>query len=139
MKFQVVGCSHHGTSIAIRERLAFSPTQAAEALDQWRRVFSGVEAVVLSTCNRVEIYAASDGDDLPACPQVAGFLGRFHGIEAGEILGHLYQSEDKEAVGHLFRVACSLDSMVLGESQILAQVKQAYHLAVEHEIGRAHV
>jgi glutamyl-tRNA reductase len=133
MKLQVIGCSHHGTSIAVRERLAFSPTQVAEALDEWRRVFPETEAVILSTCNRVEIYAATDGDDLPAFPQVAGFLGRFHGLEPDEILSHLYQLEDREAAKHLFSVACSLDSMVLGESQILAQVKQAYQLATEHE------
>ena len=63
MLVQVVGCSHHGTSIALRERLAFSPEQTREALDHWRRVFPGVEAVLLSTCNRVEVYAATEQRD----------------------------------------------------------------------------
>ena len=74
MLVQVVGCSHHGTSLALRERLAFSPEQLREALDHWRRVFPGVEAVLLSTCNRVEIYAATERETEPSLDQIAGFL-----------------------------------------------------------------
>ena len=79
MLVQVVGCSHHGTSIAVRERLAFTPEQTREALDHWRRVFPGVEAVLLSTCNRVEIYAATEraaGADARSDRQVLGPLPR---------------------------------------------------------------
>lgn len=133
MNVQVTGCSHHGTSISVRERLAFSPEQAAEALDRWRRVFRGVEAVLLSTCNRVELYAATENAAGPTHEQVAGFLAQFHGLDPAEVSGHLYQHSGQEAVRHLFTVACSLDSMVLGEPQILSQVKQAYQLATERD------
>ena len=133
MLVQVVGCSHHGTSIAVRERLAFTPEQTREALDHWRRVFPGVEAVLLSTCNRVEIYAATERQTEPALDQIAQFLARFHGLDPAEVVEHLYQYSDEAAVRHLFTVAASLDSMVLGEPQILAQVKQAYQVATEQD------
>ena len=133
MNVEVIGCSHHGTSIAIRERLALGPEEAAEALDQWRRVFRNVEAVLLSTCNRVEVYAASDSAALPACEQVAAFLARFHKLDAADVLPHLYSYQGDVAVRHLFAVSASLDSMVLGEPQILAQVKQAYQAATERD------
>ncbi len=133
MLAQVVGCSHHGTSIALRERLAFSPEQVREALDQWRRVFPGVEAVLLSTCNRVELYAATEQGNEPRFDQIAGFLARFHALEPSDVAEHLYQYTDEAAVSHLFAVASSLDSMVLGEPQILAQVKEAYQTATEQD------
>jgi glutamyl-tRNA reductase len=131
MLMRVVGCSHHGTSIALRERLAFSPDQTREALDRWRQAFRGVEAVLLATCNRVELYAATDGDAQPSLQQIADFLAGFHNLEASEIAGHLYCHDDASAVRHLFTVASSLDSMVLGEPQILAQVKEAYQTATD--------
>jgi glutamyl-tRNA reductase len=133
MLVQVVGCSHHGTPIALRERLAFAPEQVREALDRWRRTFRGVEAVLLSTCNRVEIYAATEQEIEPTLDQVAEFIARFHGLHPDEVLEHLYQYSDEAAVRHLFAVAASLDSMVLGEPQILAQVKEAYQTAAEHD------
>jgi glutamyl-tRNA reductase len=133
MLVQVVGCSHHGTSIDVRERLAFSPEQTREALDHWRRVFPGVEAVLLSTCNRVEIYAATERRPEPTLDQIATFLARFHGLDPADVVEHLYQHSDEAAVRHLFTVAASLDSMVLGEPQILAQVKQAYQVATEQD------
>ena len=133
MLARVVGCSHHGTSIDLRERLAFSPEQLREALDHWRRVFPGVEAVLLSTCNRVESYAASERETEPSLDQIAGFLARFHGLDPAEVSEHLYQYSDDAAVQHLFTVASSLDSMVLGETQILAQVKEAYQTATEQD------
>ena len=133
MLVQVVGCSHHGTSIAVRERLAFSPEQTREALDHWRRVFPGVEAVLLSTCNRVEIYAATERQMEPTLDQIAKFLARFHGLDPAEVIEHLYRHSDETAIRHLFTVSASLDSMVLGEPQILAQVKQAYQTATEQD------
>jgi glutamyl-tRNA reductase len=133
MNVQVVGCSHHDTSVSVRERLAFTAEQACAALDHWRRVFPGVEGVLLSTCNRVEIYAAAENAAGPTVEQVAGFLARFHDLDPAEVARHLYHYRGEEAVQHLFAVACSLDSMVLGEPQILAQVKQAYQLATQHD------
>jgi glutamyl-tRNA reductase len=133
MLIQVVGCSHHGTSLSVRERLAFSPAQVREALDHWRRVFPGVEAVLLSTCNRVEVYAATEQDRGPGLDQIAGFLARFHGLDPADVAEHLYEYTDETATQHLFAVASSLDSMVLGEPQILAQVKEAYQTASEQD------
>jgi glutamyl-tRNA reductase len=133
MLARVVGCSHHGTSLALRERLAFSPEQVREALDHWRRVFPGVEAVLLSTCNRVEIYVATEHEPEPSLEQIAGFLAWFHGLAPADVVQHLYQYSDDAAVQHLFTVAASLDSMVLGEPQILAQVKAAYQAATDQD------
>ena len=90
MNVQVVGCSHHGTSIAIRERLAFGRAETGEALDHWRRVFRQTEAVLLSTCNRVEVYAAGEAATAPTGEQVAGFLARFHKLDPAEVAPHLY-------------------------------------------------
>lgn len=133
MNVQVVGCSHHGSLISVRERLAFSPDQVREALDRWRRVFPRVEAVLLSTCNRVEVYAATETPSMPDREQVGHFLARFHGVEGSEVVDHLYEHQGRQAVRHLFTVACSLDSMVVGEPQILSQVKQAYRVATEQD------
>ena len=133
MNVQVVGCSHHGTSITIRERIAFGPEQTGEALDRWRRVFKKTEAVLLSTCNRVEIYAAGEAASAPTSDQMAGFLAGFHKLDAAELTPHLYHFTGRDAVRHLFTVAASLDSMVVGEPQILAQVKRAYQAAVERD------
>jgi len=131
MKLQVIGCSHHTAPIAVRERLAFSAEQTAAALARLRAEHGDVEAVLLSTCNRVELYTAAESGDCPSGQQLARFLAGFHGLEAAEVDGLLYERADEEAVRHLFTVAASLDSMVVGEPQILAQVKQAYQLATE--------
>ncbi len=129
MKFLVVGCSHHKTPIALREQIAFNAEQTAVALEQLRRQFPDQEAVLLSTCNRVEVYTAGQWTGEPE--QIVRFVAQFHSIPPEQLAPHVYQKRDAEAVKHLFQVAASLDSMVLGEPQILAQVKQAYQLATE--------
>lgn len=130
MKVQMVGCSHRSASTDARGRLAFSPSQVEPALASLRRRFPQAEAVLLSTCNRVEVYTAVDDDcSEPTGEQVAEFLAEFHGLDAGEVFQELFAHRGEEAVRHLFTVAASLDSMVVGEPQILAQVKQAYELA----------
>jgi glutamyl-tRNA reductase len=134
MKLQMVGCSHHNASLEVRERLAFNPDQIATALDQWRTSFPMTEAVLLSTCNRVELYTAAD--DLAVAPsdqQIKQFLAEFHGLPLHQVFDDLFEQSGEGAVRHLFTVAASLDSMVLGESQILAQVKQAYQLAAQQD------
>lgn len=131
MKLQLTGCSHHESDVAIRERLAFTPTQAREALVRFREAFPGSEAVLLSTCNRVEFYAAAeDPETCPTHESVVKFLANFHGLAPIEIMDALFQRTGEEAVRHLFAVAASLDSMVIGEAQILSQVKQAYDAAI---------
>jgi glutamyl-tRNA reductase len=130
MKLQLVGCSHHQASVEIRERLAFSPSQTEEALDALRQRYPQAEAVVLSTCNRVELYTAGEEPQhVPSHEQVVEFLADFHGLKLHEIFDDLIERSGEDAVTHLFTVAAGLDSMVLGEPQILAQVKQAYDLA----------
>jgi len=133
MKIQVVGCSHHDVPIAVRERLAFGPEQTCSALEQLRGEFPKVESVLLSTCNRVELYTATENAAVPTRRQVAEFLARFHGLEPAEVLEHLTERADEAAVRHLFSVAASLDSMVIGEPQIASQVKQAYQAATRQQ------
>lgn len=127
MKLQITGCSHHNAPIELRERVAFSGEQARAALDQLRVQFPYCEAVILSTCNRVELYTFSEnGDACPTHHDVVGFLAAFHGVEEADIFDDLYERTGDDAVRHLFTVAASLDSMVVGEPQILSQVKKAY-------------
>ncbi len=134
MKLQMVGCSHHNAPLEIRERLAFNPQQAAAALARWREEFPHAEAVLLSTCNRVEVYAASENaKECPSHHQVAEFLAEFHGLDLVSVFDDLFEQSGEGMVRHLFMVAASLDSMVLGEPQILAQVKQAYQLAQDQQ------
>ncbi len=130
MKLQMIGCSHHHSSVAVRERLAFSPGQVSEALDGLRERFPHIEAVLLSTCNRVEIYTATEDAELgPSHEDVAQFMADFHRLPVYEIFNDLFERTGEDAVRHLFTVAASLDSMVVGEPQILAQVKAAYEMA----------
>lgn len=130
MRLLLVGCNHHTAPVEVREKLAFTPAQALDALAQIRERFPRSEAVLLSTCNRVELYlAAEDGHGLPTHHDVVDFLAGYHGIDPGEIFDELFERSGEDAIRHLFTVAASLDSMVVGEPQILSQVKQAYELA----------
>lgn len=130
MKLQMVGCSHHTAKVELRERLAFSRDQAAAALAQLRSRYPETEAVLLSTCNRVEIYVASESaSSCPSHHDVVSFLAEFHGLAPVELFSDLFERTGEDFVRHLFTVAASLDSMVVGEAQILSQVKQAYELA----------
>jgi glutamyl-tRNA reductase len=125
------GCSYRNTPIEVRERLALDERQLPEALDELVARF-GCEAVVLSTCNRVEAYLArTDAEVLPDAGVLAEFLAERRGLPAEELRLHLYEHRNADAVRHLFRVVCSLDSMIVGEGQITGQVKRAYELARE--------
>ena len=130
MKLQMVGCSYHNAPVEKRERLAFDASQAGRAIDSLRAKFPQTEVVLLSTCNRVELYtAAEDPESSPTHEQVAQFVAEFHGMPLYEVFDDLFERTGEDAVRHLFTVAASLDSMVVGEPQILSQVKQAYELA----------
>jgi glutamyl-tRNA reductase len=134
MKLQMVGCSHHNATADTRARLAFNSDQACEALERWRRAFPAAEAVLLSTCNRVEVYtAAPDPEGMPTHQDVAAFLAGYHGLGLYDVFDDLFERTGEDAVRHLFTVAASLDSMVVGEPQIVAQVKQAYELACKQQ------
>ncbi len=125
-----IGLNHKTCPIAIRERLAFSKGAQIEALSEIRRRVHGSEWFLLSTCNRVEAYFVSDAPQKTK-QDFEKFLSEFHKIDAKEFRHHLYFYENEEAVTHLFRVICGLDSLVLGENEIHGQIKDAYQWAQE--------
>lgn len=131
MEIRVVGCNHRTAPLEIREQLAFVPQEVMTALQAWRDQLAPTEVVLLSTCNRVELYTASDTYPVPSVSETIRFLVGFHGKEPQIRENYFYTYEMEDAVRHLFRVAAGLDSMVLGEPQILAQVKQAYQMAAD--------
>jgi glutamyl-tRNA reductase len=132
MNLQLLGCNHRRGSTQMREKLTIPTTRLADTLSQFGSRFPAAEAVLLSTCNRVEIYTATGGDRSPLSPhEVASFLADVQGLDPNEVIDELFQCNGKEAARHLFSVAASLDSMVVGEPQILSQVKQAYELATQ--------
>ncbi len=133
MSLAVVGLSHHTSDVALRERLAFSEEAAIRALRTLKDELGGGGAVILSTCNRVEIYAYHPDDLVDLRGLLRDFLGRCHGVSLEAYGPCLYEHEDREAAGHLFRVASSLDSLVVGESQILGQVHDAFLLALAEQ------
>lgn len=133
MNLQVVFCNYHTAPVEVREKLAFSSEDHLKsAYRELQQAFPDSELVVLSTCNRVEVYAAHEGDRHPTHEQLAQFFAEFHGIPVSDFFDDLLAEEGVEAVQHLFRVASSVDSMVLGESQIASQVKEAYRIAQEN-------
>ncbi|MBT7256717.1 MAG: glutamyl-tRNA reductase, partial [Planctomycetaceae bacterium] len=110
MRVQMIGCSHHNTDVTFREKLAFQPTQATAALAQMRNLFPRTEAVLLSTCNRMEIYtAAEDEADCPTAEQLINFVAEFHGLVPQDIAVELHNLRGEEAVRHLFSTAASLN------------------------------
>ena len=132
MNLLVVGCSHHQSSVGIREQLAFTEQQVGPFLDLYYDRFPESEAVLLSTCNRTEFYAAAAKPDLvPSQQEMIEFLATHRGLQSSQIDSDLFVHSDRRAIEHLFAVAASLDSMVIGEAQILSQVKRAYQLAIE--------
>lgn len=134
MQLRVVGCSHHNSSVELREQLAFSETQARQALAQFRAQFPQSEAVLLSTCNRVELYVTVEPSKQgPSADDLRRFLANCHDLDPTEVAGALFVHDAREAISHLFKVASSMDSMVVGEPQILAQVKQAYQWSADGE------
>ncbi|MCS7015381.1 MAG: glutamyl-tRNA reductase [Gemmatales bacterium] len=132
MNLIVFGANHRTMPMALRERLAVGKERLADYLTALQQQF-GCEVVILSTCNRVEVYLARlDGEaPLPRSLDWAEFLQGRLGISASELRPHLYEHREREAVRHLFRVACGLDSLVVGEDQIANQVKSAYEWAQE--------
>jgi glutamyl-tRNA reductase len=130
MTLALVGGTHRTVPLALRERLAFTADQAAEALARFRDRFPGREGVLLSTCNRVEFYAAGEANAAaPPHDELVSFLAECRGLDAHALAPVLARERDEAVARHLFGVAAGLDSMVLGEPQILAQVKQAWALA----------
>ena len=133
MNVQVVYCNHHTADLSLRERLAFSSDEClVRAYDELRVRFPNSEYVVVSTCNRVELYTAQeDPVDAPSHQELAKFFSDFHQVPVTHFFNDLLESRGPDAVRHLFQVASSIDSMVLGESQIVQQIKAAYQVAEE--------
>jgi len=150
MNIVVIGLSHHSSPVELRERFAFAEARIPDALKSLRESGIAGEAVILSTCNRVEIYAATSLEPAKAFAELKQFLLRWgetpsspkqnatkSGLEGlsphpNELGEELYTLAEPQSLHHLFKVACGLDSMVLGETEILGQLKQAYALAYRH-------
>lgn len=129
MSLLAIGINHNTASVELREKVAFSPEKLAEAHKQLELDPCVSGGVIISTCNRTEIYCEVSKDDKD---KLIEWLTQFHQVDAEELLPSLYVHEEQAAIRHLMRVSCGLDSLVLGEPQILGQVKQAYTSARQH-------
>jgi len=124
MQLALIGVSHKTAPVEIRERLAFPSEKMRAALEALMERAKAGEAMILSTCNRVEIVAEGPSDEL-----IRQFLYEYHRIGAEAVSDHLYCLQNADAIRHVFRVTSSLDSMMIGEPQILGQVKEAFRIA----------
>lgn len=131
MPLFAIGLNHTTAPVNIRERVTFGPDIVVAALRSLTELGGVNEAVILSTCNRTELYCDADDD---ALDRTRSWLARFHGLAVEDIAPYLYIHEQRQVVDHLLSVASGLDSLVLGEPQILGQVKNAYQTA--HDAGR---
>jgi len=134
MELIVVGLNHNTAPIEIRECLAFPENKMEDALSRVHAIPSVKENMIVSTCNRVEIYAAA-GQTEKAMLDIKHFLSQYHRLPLKEFEKNLYSFTGEEAVKHIFRVASSLDSMVVGEPQILGQIKTAYQMATDYKVS----
>ena len=130
MQVLLLGVSHHTATIDLRERLAFPADRLPAALGMLAQRPGVGEVVLLSTCNRSEIYTTCQ-DPAQARESLSRFLIEYHGVPADVVEPHLYVQHGDQAVRQLFRVAAGLDSLVVGEPQILGQVKNAFTAASE--------
>ena len=126
MSFFALGVNHQTASVELREQIAFNAERLSELLAEQSHHGELNDLVVVSTCNRTEVYAMADNADM-----VLEWLARANGLDVQQLLKHVYRYENGQAVNHLMRVASGLDSLMLGEPQILGQVKTALSLAKE--------
>jgi glutamyl-tRNA reductase len=132
MEIVLIGISHRTANIELRERLAFRVDQACEAADQLQARGILKEVVVLSTCNRTEVYGVARDRTADNLCAMEMFLGSYHQVAPADFKASIYHHADREVVRHIYRVAAGLDSMLLGESEILGQVREAYRVAMDH-------
>ncbi|NCN44289.1 MAG: glutamyl-tRNA reductase [Piscirickettsiaceae bacterium CG_4_9_14_3_um_filter_43_564] len=130
MKLFVLGVNHETAPVDIREKISFSPEQVRLALSELKTQSLATECVILSTCNRTEIYATLNNEDTHA---LYDWLHQFFQLQEQSISQFLYEYTELEAIKHIMRVASGLNSLVLGEPQILGQIKDAYHLAHKND------
>jgi glutamyl-tRNA reductase len=133
MEIVLVGLNHRTAPVEVRERVSFTVDQARRASEELRSKGILEETLVLSTCNRSEVYGVPPETSRECAPGLSTFLSEFHSVRMDVLGTSLYHHYDHEAVRHLFRVAAGLDSMMLGEAEILGQVREAYRVA--HELG----
>ncbi len=133
MEIVLVGLNHRTAPVEVRERVSFTAEQARRAADELRSRGILEETLVLSTCNRSEVYGVPPETSHECAPGLSSFLSEFHSVRPDVLNGSLYHHYDRHAVRHLFRVSAGLDSMLLGEAEILGQVREAYRCA--HEQG----
>ena len=133
MEIVLVGLNHRTAPVEVREKVSFTAEQAQRAAEELRARGILEETLVLSTCNRSEVYGVPPESSHECAPGLSTFLSEFHSVRADVLSVSLYHHYDQEAVRHLFRVAAGLDSMLLGEAEILGQVREAYRFA--HERG----
>jgi glutamyl-tRNA reductase len=133
MEIVLVGLNHRTAPVEVRERVSFTAEQSRKAAEELRSRGILQETLVLSTCNRSEIYGVPPETSHECAPGLSSFLSEFHSVRPDVLGVSLYHHYDREAVRHLFRVAAGLDSMLLGEAEILGQVREAYRYA--HEYG----
>jgi len=133
MEIVLVGLNHRTAPVEVRERVSFNAEQSRRAGEELRARGILEETLVLSTCNRSEVYGVPPESSHECAAGLSTFLSEFHSVRPDVLSVSLYHHYDREAVRHLFRVAAGLDSMLLGETEILGQVREAYRLA--HENG----
>ena len=131
-KIALIGLSHHTAPVEVREKIAFSENDIPGALDRLSKIEGIKEVLLLSTCNRVEILVVADNKSEPV-EEVKKFIADYNDVPLSEFENNLYALEGEGAVRHVFRVASSLDSLVVGEPQILGQIKEAFQLAMEKQ------
>ena len=129
MRIVMLSISHRTAPVALRERIAVGADRLDDALRSFRSQYPAVETVLISTCNRTELYIARPTHEPPTFEQLDQFLAGLSGVDAAQITAAAVHRDQEQAVAHLFRVATGLESMVLGEPQILGQVKRAYETA----------
>jgi glutamyl-tRNA reductase len=129
MPLIVIGLNHRTSPVELRERFAFADEIIPATLARLRETGLATEAVILSTCNRVELYAAAS-DETSSCAALRGFLVQERAYSA-TLESEIYTLREPHSIEHLFKVACGLDSMALGETEILGQLKKAYDLALQ--------
>jgi glutamyl-tRNA reductase len=132
MSVVVIGLSHHSAPVTLREKFAFAEREIPDALGRMRASGLVEEAVILSTCNRLEIYAAGSLSPNEMVAQIQAFLLASRNVTE-EVTTEIYSHSESHGVEHLFKVASGLDSMLLGETEILGQLKKAYDLALQHK------
>ena len=130
MEIVLIGLNHRTAPVELRERVHFSPEQALQAAAQLRADGVLLEAVLLSTCNRSEVYGVPGAAEVDLGALVERCFCGFHGMAPGALNGSLYRHQGRPAIEHLFRVAAGLDSMLLGETEVLGQVREAYRVAL---------